>query len=562
MFVCLSAAVFFRRGGLAATPVNKHPGRGVLETDCTSLGCGLVGESGSVALAAAAGEPLFLFIGILSGRGYRHRRLAVRESWSGKAQIPGVVVSKFVLSEDERTPQVEKEVEAYDDVIFVKEATNYKSILFKTFFVMEYAVRHFDVKFVLKTDDDAFIHVTPMVHQLRALCETPGCAQERLYIGKMATSSEVLLQPGHKWNNEVFHNHTGLKQYPNYMMGGGYVISGEVCRVLVDVHARMHLKFTPIEDATLGFWLMAMDLRHIDHPKFYTWAAPCCFKSPIRKQGTRLTTRFQMTEEFAEDLCSDDPWLVLHKIDSPTKMRFVGTQVSNCTFDGHVLAPSIAPFVPAAKLGQYKLGKARLERRPATEPHAAAGSGVGADLATAGAASGAVGSSGAAAVGTIGDSAAPVATGGGAAAGLATAVADAVASGAATSTSDAAASGGAVATLSAQTAVALVDGHVPGGTSPVGELQQTQADPAAAVAEAGPAGAAQVVQAAVGLPDQPGADSAATAVVRPAGQVQALGGEQLADDAEAAFRSALATAQQVAASQAAADAAAAVAATA
>ena len=70
-----------------------------------------------------------------------------------------------------------------------------------------------------------------------------------------------------------------------------------------------------------------------------------------RKQGTRLTTRFQIAEEFAEDLCSDDPWLVLHKIDSPTKMRFVGTQVSNCTFDEHVLAPSIAPFVPAAKLG-------------------------------------------------------------------------------------------------------------------------------------------------------------------------------------------------------------------
>jgi hypothetical protein len=74
----------------------------------------------------------------------------------------------------------------------------------------------------------------------------------------------------------------GLKVYPNYMMGGGYVMSGEVCRVLVDVHARMPLKFTPIEDATLGFWLMSMDLRHVDHPRFYTWAAPCCFKAPVR----------------------------------------------------------------------------------------------------------------------------------------------------------------------------------------------------------------------------------------------------------------------------------------
>ena len=69
------------------------------------------------------------------------------------------------------------------------------------------------------------------------------------------------------------------------MMGGGYVVGGGVARVLVDIHTRMHLKFTPIEDATLGFWLMAMDLRHIDHPRFYTWAAPCCFKAPVRCAG-------------------------------------------------------------------------------------------------------------------------------------------------------------------------------------------------------------------------------------------------------------------------------------
>lgn len=36
--------------------------------------------------------------------------------------------------------------------------------------------------------------------------------------------------------------HAGLKEYPNYMMGGGYVMGGEVARVLVDVHSRMHLK--------------------------------------------------------------------------------------------------------------------------------------------------------------------------------------------------------------------------------------------------------------------------------------------------------------------------------
>jgi len=77
----------------------------------------------------------------------------------------------------------------------------------------------------------------------------------------------VLLQPGHKWNNILFHNHTGLKMYPNYMMGGGYVLSGDVVTTLININRRMKLIFTPIEDATLGFWLMAMDLRHIDHAK-------------------------------------------------------------------------------------------------------------------------------------------------------------------------------------------------------------------------------------------------------------------------------------------------------
>ncbi|KAK9815952.1 hypothetical protein WJX72_012497 [[Myrmecia] bisecta] len=291
-------------------------------------------------------ESVFLFIGVLSGRGYRHRRLAVREAWANDAQVPGLSAVRFILSEDERTPQVQKEVETFKDIVFAKEKTTYKSILYKTYFVLEHAVTHFDVRFILKTDDDAFINVKPLIGQLRLLCESPACKQERIYMGRMAKDSEVLLQPGHKWNNIIFHNHTGLKQYPNYMMGGGYVVSGDVAMTLVNVNRKMKLKFTPIEDATLGFWLMSMDLRHIDHKRFFTWAAPCCFKAPVRREGQRIVTRFQLVDEMESDLCSNDPWLVLHKIDSPTKMRYIGQRVMECEPQepGHI-APSIAAYV-------------------------------------------------------------------------------------------------------------------------------------------------------------------------------------------------------------------------
>ena len=85
----------------------------------------------------------------------------------------------------------------------------------------------------------------------------------------------------------------GLRTYPTYAMGGGYILSGDVANMLVTVNLKMKLKFTPIEDATLGFWLMSMDLRHIDHQRFHTWAAPCCFKPPVRREGQRVVTRYQ-----------------------------------------------------------------------------------------------------------------------------------------------------------------------------------------------------------------------------------------------------------------------------
>lgn len=80
-------------------------------------------------------QPLFLFVGVLSGRGYRHRRLAVREAWATEATKSGLVETRFVLSQDERTPQVVKELDTYGDIIFIQQRTNYKSILYKTYYV-------------------------------------------------------------------------------------------------------------------------------------------------------------------------------------------------------------------------------------------------------------------------------------------------------------------------------------------------------------------------------------------------------------------------------------------
>lgn len=45
-----------------------------------------------------------------------------------------------------------------------------------------------------------------------------------------------------------------------------YIFSADVARALHEVNAIAPLKFMPNEDATFGFWVMGMDLRHVDQP--------------------------------------------------------------------------------------------------------------------------------------------------------------------------------------------------------------------------------------------------------------------------------------------------------
>ena len=68
-------------------------------------------------------------------------------------------------------------------------------------------------RFILKTDDDAFVNVPAFVQQLRLLCESPDCRKEHLYMGKQCRRGKVILSEGHKWDNGAYYNHTGERPH-------------------------------------------------------------------------------------------------------------------------------------------------------------------------------------------------------------------------------------------------------------------------------------------------------------------------------------------------------------
>ena len=73
-------------GGLGTLVQGQAAGVALEEIPAT-IGSGSGGGRGGGGGGGGTREAVFLFTGILSGRGYRHRRLAVRETWANKAQV-------------------------------------------------------------------------------------------------------------------------------------------------------------------------------------------------------------------------------------------------------------------------------------------------------------------------------------------------------------------------------------------------------------------------------------------------------------------------------------------
>ena len=213
-------------------------------------------------------------------------------------------------------------------MVFVRagSGTGYRSIVFKIYLLVEWAVANVDARFILKTDDDAYVDAAALVAELRVLCRSPDCTDEKLYLGEEKRNGEVIVEDGHKWSNQEYFRLTGLKEYAPYMFGGGYVFSMDVAKALVQVNRLAPLKFMPNEDSTFGFWVMGMDLRKIDHPRVRTAAGHCCYTAQLDDATAGRWQRFAMRS--IERVCAG--WLILHKVDTDDQMRYIHERLMQC----------------------------------------------------------------------------------------------------------------------------------------------------------------------------------------------------------------------------------------
>ncbi|CAM9998220.1 unnamed protein product, partial [Discosporangium mesarthrocarpum] len=151
-------------------------------------------------------------------------------------------------------------------------------------------VKHFEFKYLLKSDDDTFVCLSRVANLLYT---QPLEVQPRLYAGvptacNQASNTDymngrVYMDPSHKWFDEKYVSHTmgALDCYPVYMQGAFYVMAQPLVEHLYRGHE--HLECFINEDVTVGSWLLGVDRELLEIYNFQTsdlWECSCSREGP------------------------------------------------------------------------------------------------------------------------------------------------------------------------------------------------------------------------------------------------------------------------------------------
>uniref|UniRef100_A0A6I8NZ39 Hexosyltransferase n=1 Tax=Ornithorhynchus anatinus TaxID=9258 RepID=A0A6I8NZ39_ORNAN len=267
-------------GGCGAS--RRGPGRGTARGG----GCGPPGA-----------RPPYLLLAVKSAPGRFAQRQAVRETWGREA---GGVRRLFLLGsargehQPDLGPLVGRESRRHGDLLLWDfQDVAFNRTLKDLLFLGWLARRCPRVPFVLRAEDDAFVHVEALLGLLRGL--DPARART-LYLGQVFARAAPFRSPGSPYYvPESFY----AGAYPAYAGGGGYVFAGRLGPWLLRAAARV-APF-PIEDVYAGLCFRALGLEPRAHPGFRTDDGlaeaqrddPCAHRRLllVRPRGPRQTLR-------------------------------------------------------------------------------------------------------------------------------------------------------------------------------------------------------------------------------------------------------------------------------
>ncbi|XP_047322749.1 beta-1,3-galactosyltransferase GALT1 [Impatiens glandulifera] len=250
-----------------------------------------------IARPLSSTRPLELFVGVFSTTNNFKRRMAVRRTWMQYAAVQsGAVAVRFFvgLHKNQRVnEELWNEAQTYKDIQLMPFVDYYGLITWKTVAICIFGTEVAKAKFIMKTDDDAFVRVDEVLDSLKRINATQG-----LLYGLINSDSQPHRNPDSKWyiSPEEWREDT----YPPWAHGPGYVISGDIAKAIHKQYEEGKLKMFKLEDVAMGIWI-----------------------ADLKKQG--LEVKYEMEERVFNDGCKDG-YVVAH-YQGPREMMCLWTKL-------------------------------------------------------------------------------------------------------------------------------------------------------------------------------------------------------------------------------------------
>ncbi|CAN6278973.1 unnamed protein product [Urochloa humidicola] len=198
------------------------------------------------------GKDVDLLIGIFSTANNFKRRMVIRRTWMQYDAVrQGAVAVRFFVGLHTNlmvNKELWKEARTYGDIQVLPFVDYYSLITWKTLAICVYGTSAVSAKYVMKTDDDAFVRVDEVQSTINQLNISNG-----LLYGRINSDSGPHRNPESKWY--ISQKEWPEEKYPPWAHGPGYVVSQDIARKINTWYKANHLKMFKLEDVAMGIWV-------------------------------------------------------------------------------------------------------------------------------------------------------------------------------------------------------------------------------------------------------------------------------------------------------------------
>ncbi|KAK1277258.1 putative beta-1,3-galactosyltransferase 16 [Acorus gramineus] len=219
---------------------------------------------------AVAKKKVLMVVGVFSTVNNFERRMALRRSWMQYGAVrSGDVVVRFFTGLHKNTQvnlELWKESQAYGDIQLMPFVDYYSLITLKTVAICIFGTKILPAKYIMKTDDDAFVRIDEVVSSLEKK-STHG-----LLYGLIAFNSEPHRDKESKWY--ISEQEWPRATYPPWAHGPGYVITHDIAKFIVRGHKDRYLPLFKLEDVAMGIWIQqfkdgGQEVEYADDDRFH-----------------------------------------------------------------------------------------------------------------------------------------------------------------------------------------------------------------------------------------------------------------------------------------------------